>query len=74
MTKEQLLKENRELKNEIIELQAQIIRLRYVPMEIKVIEREIIKEKPDVSPYLPYHEPTTGDPLPPPTNFTICYQ
>jgi len=71
VTKEELLRENRELKDKIIELQSEIIRLRavYTPTkEVKIIEREIIREK-DVSPYTPYYPyyPEyyyTGDPLP----------
>lgn len=70
MTKQELLRENGELKDRIIELQSAIIRLKtvYTPTkEIKIIEREIVRER-DVSPFEPYYSiyPSyyTGDPLP----------
>jgi len=75
-------KENERLKNKIIELQAEIIRLKngVIPRakEIKIIEREIIREK-DWEPWkyptntFPrYMPPTTGDPMPMDEYITIC--
>jgi len=57
MTKEQLIKENQELKDKIIELQSEIIRLKnelgkQTIKETKIIEKEIIREKD--YPYIPY--------------------
>jgi len=59
MTKEELAKENRELKNKVIELQNEIIKLKdelllkQIVKETKIIEKEVIREKQDY-PYFPY--------------------
>lgn len=68
MTKKQLENENKELKNKIIELQAEIIRLRYNNIcPIKT------KEVSPFEPYYPSYPPTTGDPLPgSPGYYTVC--
>ena len=61
MTKEELLRENQELKDRIIELQSEIIRLKAIPNPSDV---------PPVEPYYPNYPSTTGDPLPPPYETT----
>lgn len=66
MTREQLLKENQELKNKVVELQSEIIRLQsqLIPGSPGPPQKEVLPFKPY---YLP-HPLTggTGDPLPTP--------
>ncbi|MBW1973929.1 MAG: hypothetical protein JRI44_14010 [Deltaproteobacteria bacterium] len=82
MTKEQLLEENRKLKDEIIELQKEIIRLKtglaekQAVKETKIVEREIIRERDYPSyPYYPIisYKDDTGTPLPDDLYKIVCW-
>ena len=71
LTKKDLLDEISELRQKVIELQSEIIRL-------KCDERDWqpyfpIEWQPHVYPYYKIPNDTTGDPLPAQPNITICY-
>jgi len=80
MTKEQLIKENQRLKDQIIELQAEIIRLKdqVGKRETKIIEKEIIRERdypPIPYPYYPTitYGDGTANPFPEDLYTVICW-
>jgi len=71
LSRKDLIDEISQLRQQVIELQAEITRLKQ-PYVWPIMPNDA-PWQPFVYPYRVSGNDTTGDPLPPPSNITICY-